>query len=126
MARELEQKDSLIGGIDIQQTKLMMAAEDKIDKEEHRKKIKAKHREERLKAKAERRLASQENKEEDGEEGDDDDEGEYTDDSTADIIDALPDPDKIYGPKSDQDDAEFYSGPSVVRCVFITHLLLII
>jgi len=94
-----------------------MMEEDKIDKELHRQKIRAKHREERLKAKEERRQLSRtpkatEGEEDDGEESDSDD-GESLDGSVADIIAALPDPDRIYGRKDDDDDdEEFYTGPT--------------
>ena len=90
-----------------------MEEEDKFDKELFRQRIKAKHREERLKAKAERRLHNRPEKDE--EEDSDGDDGE-SDGSVADIIDALPDPDRIYGTKEgSEEEGDFYTGPPVAR-----------
>ena len=109
-----------MSGINIEANRLAMMEEDKVDKERHRLKIRAKHREERLKAKEERRQQSQRPQEvadnsgeDDAEEsdGDDDDDDESLDGSVADIIDDLPDPDRIYGHKDD-DDEDFYTGPT--------------
>jgi ATP-dependent RNA helicase DDX10/DBP4 len=98
-----------------------MEEEDKYDKELFRQRIKAKHREDRLKAKAERRLANRVEKEEeenvDGEEDEESGDDESVDGSVADIIDALPDPDRIYGAKEDDSDEEgdVYRGPAVAK-----------
>lgn len=120
VARALELEESSVSGINIEANRLAMMEEDKVDKERHRLKIRAKHREERLKAKEERRQQSQRPQEvadnsgeDDAEEsdGDDDDDDESLDGSVADIIDDLPDPDRIYGHKDD-DDEDFYTGPT--------------
>lgn len=118
LARTLELEESSVSGINIEANKRAMMEEDKIDKEIHRQKIKARHREERLKAKEERRQlgqkrnASAETEEGDAQESDSED-SESLDGSVADIIDALPDPDRIYGHKDDDDDdEEFYTGPT--------------
>jgi len=118
LARALELEESSVSGINIEANKRAMMEEDKIDKEIHRQKIKARHREERLKAKEERRQLSQKrNASAETEEGDaqesDSEDSESLDGSVADIINALPDPDRIYGHKDDDDDdEEFYTGPT--------------
>ena len=103
-ALEIEASTSITGGINLDEAKKAMEEEDKYDKELFRQRIKAKHREDRLKAKAERRLANRVEKEEeeenvDGEEDEESGDDESVDGSVADIIDALPDPDRIYGAK---------------------------
>lgn len=111
---------SVTGGINLDEAKKAMEEEDKYDKELFRQRIKARHREDRLKAKAERRLTNRVDK---GEEKDVDDEQEKSEDddsvdgSVGDIIDALPDPDRIYGSNqgdSDQD-GDVYRGPAVAK-----------
>lgn len=116
-ALEIEATTSVVGGINIEEAKKAMEEEDKFDKELFRQRIKARHREERLKAKAERRLHSrpEKNDEEQEEESDGD---ESVDGSVADIIDALPDPDRIYGAKEgseDEEEGDFYTGPPVAK-----------
>lgn len=114
-AQEIEATTSTYGGIDLEEAKKAMQEEDKFDKEIFRQRIKAKHREERLKAKAERRHQSNQEEEVDDEEDGGDSEGEGSlDGSVASIIDALPDPDRIYGTKEDDDDDEmnFQRGPA--------------
>jgi len=115
MARALELQDTSVSGINIEENRLAMMEEDKIDKELHRQKVKARHREERLKAKEERRHVSRlPEAAEDGEGSQEDDSGsdsDSVDGSVADIIDALPDPYRIYGDQSD-DDEEVYRGPT--------------
>lgn len=107
----------MVGGINLEEAKRAMQEEDKFDKELFRQRIKAKHREERLKAKAERRLNSRAKQDEENQEDDESDGGDSLDGSVGDIIDALPDPDKIYGNKetTDDDDGDFYSGPPVAK-----------
>lgn len=117
-ALEMEATTSAYGGIDLAQAKQALQEEDKFDKELFRQRIKAKHREERLKAKAERRMArqsaDQDEEEDDGGSGDDDDNS--VDGSLTEIIDALPDPDRVYGPKgSDDEDEDFQRGPAPLK-----------
>uniref|UniRef100_A0A452TNV5 ATP-dependent RNA helicase n=1 Tax=Ursus maritimus TaxID=29073 RepID=A0A452TNV5_URSMA len=91
VSKDAEEEDSA-GGINLDKAKERLQEEDKFDKEEYRKKIKAKHREKRLKEREARREASKKQaKVRDEEEAfldwsDDDDDG--FDPST------LPDPDK--------------------------------
>lgn len=93
-----------------------MEEEDKFDKELFRQRIKAKHREERLKAKAERRLKSKVEKDDEDDEQEESDGDESVTESVADIIDALPDPDLIYGNKEgSDDDDDVYRGPPVAK-----------
>lgn len=114
---------SVTGGINLDEAKRAMEEEDKYDKELFRQRIKAKHREDRLKAKAERRLANRVDKEDeksvDDEEEDEEDEEdeESLDGSVADIIDALPDPDRIYGSNQggSDEDGDVYRGPAVAK-----------
>jgi ATP-dependent RNA helicase DDX10/DBP4 len=120
-ALEIEASTSITGGINLDEAKKAMEEEDKYDKELFRQRIKAKHREDRLKAKAERRLANRVEKEEeenvDDEEDEESGDDESVDGSVADIIDALPDPDRIYGAKEDDSDEEgdVYRGPAVAK-----------
>lgn len=117
-ALELEAAVADVGGIDLEQAKKALQEEDKYDKELFRQRIKAKHREERLKAKAERRAAAGVHKEkgdvDEEAEGDESDYESSDDEEVADIIDALPDPDRVYGEKSDddEDDEDVYTGPT--------------
>jgi len=113
-AQEIEATTSTYGGINLEEAKKAMQEEDKFDKEIFRQRIKAKHREERLKAKAERRHQShQEEEVGDGEESEDSESEGSLDGSVASIIDALPDPDRIYGAKDDHDDEmDFQRGPA--------------
>nr|XP_045001163.1 probable ATP-dependent RNA helicase DDX10 [Jaculus jaculus] len=91
-AKDVEEDDDT-GGINLHKAKERLQEEDKFDKEEYRKKIKAKHRERRLKERQARREANKtQAKASDEEEAfldwsDDDDDGGF-DPST------LPDPDK--------------------------------
>ncbi|EFX84542.1 hypothetical protein DAPPUDRAFT_223010 [Daphnia pulex] len=122
-ALEIEASTSITGGINLVEAKKAMEEEDKYDKEIFRQRIKAKHREDRLKAKAERRLANRVEKEEEvtnveGEEEDEESEGdESVDGSVGEIIDALPDPDRIYGAKEDdnEEEGDVYRGPAVAK-----------
>uniref|UniRef100_A0A8D1V583 ATP-dependent RNA helicase n=1 Tax=Sus scrofa TaxID=9823 RepID=A0A8D1V583_PIG len=103
------------GGINLDKAKERLQEEDKFDKEEYRKKIKAKHREKRLKEREARREANKRQaKAKDEEEAfldwsDDDTDG--FDPST------LPDPDKYRSSEeSDSDDVG-----NQIRCVFTIH-----
>jgi hypothetical protein len=122
MGRALEMEASTAsayGGINIAQAKQALQEEDKFDKEIFRQRIKTKHREERLKAKAERRMASKpEDEDEEQEEDHGGDSDGSVDGSVADIIDALPDPDRIYGDKEDDDDEDFQRGPAPLKYSF--------
>ena len=80
---------------------------------------KARHREERLKAKEGRRHRAEagDARDDDAEDGsgDDDgggDDGGDDDAALAEIIDALPDPDRIYGSAEADDDDDVYRGPT--------------
>ncbi|XP_044113628.1 probable ATP-dependent RNA helicase DDX10 isoform X1 [Neovison vison] len=104
VSKDTEDEDST-GGINLDKAKERLQEEDKFDKEEYRKKIKAKHREKRLKEREARREASKRQaKVRDEEEAfldwsDDDDDG--FDPST------LPDPDKYRSSEeSDSEDLE--------------------
>ncbi|KAJ8796461.1 hypothetical protein J1605_017867 [Eschrichtius robustus] len=57
VSKDTEEEDDA-GGIDLDKAKERLQEEDKFDKEEYRKKIKAKHREKRLKEREARREAS--------------------------------------------------------------------
>ncbi|XP_068411822.1 probable ATP-dependent RNA helicase DDX10 [Eschrichtius robustus] len=104
VSKDTEEEDDA-GGIDLDKAKERLQEEDKFDKEEYRKKIKAKHREKRLKEREARREASKKQaKAEDEEEAfldwsNDDNDG--FDPST------LPDPDKYRSSEeSDNEDME--------------------
>lgn len=106
-AQEIEASTSTVGGINLEEAKKAMQEEDKFDKELFRQRIKAKHREKRLKANAEKRAArgiQEVDRDEGAEEEGSASEEDSMDDTTAAIIDALPDPDKVYGNQSDESD----------------------
>ncbi|KAL4096403.1 hypothetical protein QTP88_021365 [Uroleucon formosanum] len=90
IAREYE-NNSDKGGIDIEQAKQMLREEDVYDKQLFREKVKAKHREEKRKAKEEAKRAEMED-------------ASSSDEASVDLS-WLPDPDKVYG-KRDNDDSE--------------------
>ncbi|XP_010987268.2 probable ATP-dependent RNA helicase DDX10 isoform X1 [Camelus dromedarius] len=105
VSKETEEEDDA-GGINLDKAKERLQEEDKFDKEEYRKKIKAKHREKRLKEREARREANKKQaKVKDEEEAfldwsDDDDDNGF-DPST------LPDPDKYRSSEeSDSEDLE--------------------
>ncbi|KAM9768842.1 putative ATP-dependent RNA helicase DDX10 [Dama dama] len=104
VSKDTEEEDDA-GGINLDKAKERLQEEDKFDKEEYRKKIKAKHREKRLKEREARREASKRQaKARDEEEAfldwSDDDNDEF-DPST------LPDPDKYRSSEeSDNEDTE--------------------
>ncbi|XP_057346675.1 probable ATP-dependent RNA helicase DDX10 isoform X4 [Manis pentadactyla] len=105
VSKDTEEEDDT-GGINLDKAKERLQEEDKFDKEEYRKKIKAKHRERRLKEREARREANKkEAKAKDEEEAfldwSDDDGGGGFDPST------LPDPDKYRSSEdSDSEDTE--------------------
>lgn len=122
-ALEMEATTSAYGGIDLAQAKQALQEEDKFDKELFRQRIKAKHREQRLKAKAERRAAHRVANSDDDENGSESGGDESLDGSVADIIDALPDPDRVYGAKEDEEDddddvMDFKPGPAPLKYFF--------
>ena len=91
--------------IDIDKLKNTMKAEDKIDKKIYADRLKEKHRKEKSKLKEERK--AKQNKvslkdENDSESMSDSD----LDDDTQNIIDSLPDPDKIYGNKNNSEESD--------------------
>ncbi|XP_063404432.1 probable ATP-dependent RNA helicase DDX10 [Mytilus trossulus] len=92
------------GGINIQVARQRMMEEDKFDKQLFRERIKQKHKEERIKKKEKNREKKKKN--DDNDEDQDDEEGvpfEGTED-TDQLIAELPDPDKIYGRESGEED----------------------
>lgn len=103
--KDTEEEDNA-GGINLDKAKERLQEEDKFDKEEYRKKIKAKHREKRLKEREARREANKRQaKSKDEEEAfldwSDDDDDDGFDPST------LPDPDKYRSSEeSDSEDME--------------------
>ncbi|XP_061296217.1 probable ATP-dependent RNA helicase DDX10 [Bos javanicus] len=105
VSKDTEEEDDA-GGINLDKAKERLQEEDKFDKEEYRKKIKAKHREKRLKEREARREASKRQaKARDEEEAfldwSDDDDDDGFDPST------LPDPDKYRSSEeSDSEDME--------------------
>lgn len=97
LAQNYENADE--GGIDIEAAKLVLKEEDKFDKERFREKIKAKHKEQKRKIKEQKRKEQEEM----------DEFGSESEDEEPDLS-WLPDPDKIYGEKKDDDgesDQEF-------------------
>jgi len=95
LAREYENNDDT-GGIDIEQAKLMLREEDKIDKELFREKVKAKHREQKRLAKEEAKRAETEDV-------------SSSDEASVDLS-WLPDPDKVYGKReNDSSEEEFFN-----------------
>jgi ATP-dependent RNA helicase DDX10/DBP4 len=95
LAREYE-KNHDFGGIDIEQAKQMLREEDVFDKQLFREKVKAKHREEKRVAKEEAKRS----------------EMEYASSSDEASVDLswLPDPDKVYGKReNDNLDDEFFN-----------------
>ncbi|RZC36571.1 ATP-dependent RNA helicase DDX10 [Asbolus verrucosus] len=89
LAQQYENEDE--GGIDIEKAKIVLQEEDKFDKQLFKDKVKAKHKEEKRKLKAKNK------KEEEN-----DDFGESDSEHEPDLS-WLPDPDKIYGKKVDDD-----------------------
>lgn len=95
LAREYENNDD-IGGIDIEKAKQMLREEDVFDKQLFRKKIQIKHREEKRLAKEEAKRARMED-------------ASSSDEASVDLS-WLPDPDKVYGKRENDDsDPEFFN-----------------
>ncbi|KAG5874569.1 hypothetical protein JTB14_019571 [Gonioctena quinquepunctata] len=91
LALEYEQEDE--GGIDIEKAKMVLKEEDKFDKQLFKEKVKAKHKEEKRKLKEQKRREREEARDEFGESSSEDD----PDTSW------LPDPDKLYGEKTEEE-----------------------
>lgn len=112
IAEEEEEDEEEVSGINVEKAKERLRREDQeFDKQEYRRKVKAKHREARLKAKAARREA----KKKSGRKSDDDEEEEdeeevvaYLDKNSDDEFDPsmLPDPDIRHSEDDDNDDKE--------------------
>jgi len=99
--QDYEDADHTGGGINIEKAKEVLKAEDKFDKMTERARIKEKHKEDKRKLKEENRRRA---KHERGEESEGD-EAEDSDYSEPDLS-WLPDPDKIYGKKSEANNSE--------------------
>ncbi|KAF4521440.1 hypothetical protein B566_EDAN010597 [Ephemera danica] len=91
-ARQYEETEGELGGIDIDQAKIAMKEEDRVDKQRYRERLKAKKREAKLKLKQQRQ-GERERREQEEEAEDSDSEGPD--------LSWLPDPDKIYGKEGD-------------------------
>jgi len=96
---EEDADNRLGGGIDISKAKEVLKAEDKFDKATERARIREKHKEEKRKKKEENRRLPKGAKP-DGEESDE----EESDDGSEPDLSWLPDPDKIYGKGSGDDE----------------------
>lgn len=113
------EKSENLGGIDLEQARKRMQAEDEVDKQIYREKIKQKHREQRLKQKEERRAKKGKGRQLLVEEEDDPEArlpSEDDDDMKPDPLSFLPDPDKVYGEKDSDSESDSY-GPSVSKKV---------
>ncbi|XP_064106697.1 LOW QUALITY PROTEIN: probable ATP-dependent RNA helicase DDX10 [Macrobrachium nipponense] len=86
--------------IDINELKAIIQEEDKVDKKIHNARVKERKQEKKRKEKELRKQAMETKEEEKEVDEDEDSEDEHIDE----IIDSLPDPDKIYGSKSDKRD----------------------
>ncbi|XP_015115282.1 probable ATP-dependent RNA helicase DDX10 [Diachasma alloeum] len=107
MAREYENQES--SGIDIELAKKVLQEEDKFDRERFRERIREKHREEKRKMKAQKKKEQSDDEGEDEEEPlESGDEPQGSEESDSDGLDLswLPDPDKIYGPKTSSNEEE--------------------
>lgn len=105
---EEEEEEEEVSGINVEKAKERLKREDQeFDKQEYRRKVKAKHREKRLKVKAARREASKKR----GQESGDEEEEEvmaYLDNNSEDEFDpsTLPDPDKLCSKGEDEEEEE--------------------
>lgn len=89
------------GGLDIEKAKLVLREEDKYDKQLFKERIKLKHKDQKKKLK-EKKMKEREDKEQEQDYFGSESESEEPD------LSWLPDPDKIYGKKTDSDLDEFY------------------
>ncbi|XP_023021636.2 probable ATP-dependent RNA helicase DDX10 [Leptinotarsa decemlineata] len=94
LAIEYEHEDE--GGIDLEKAKIVLREEDKFDKQLFKDKVKAKHKEEKRKLKEKKRKDKEEAEEEK------DDFGESDSENDPDLS-WLPDPDKFYGEKTEEE-----------------------
>ncbi|XP_031359167.1 probable ATP-dependent RNA helicase DDX10 [Photinus pyralis] len=99
LAQAYENED--VGGLDIEKAKLVLREEDKYDKQLFKERIKLKHKEQKKKLK-EKKLKEKEEAEQEQDDFGSESESEAPD------LSWLPDPDKIYGKKTDSELAEFY------------------
>ncbi|KAF3691363.1 putative ATP-dependent RNA helicase DDX10 [Channa argus] len=100
---EDEEEEEQVSGINVEKAKERLKREDEaFDKQEYRRRVKAKHREERLKAKAARREASKQRAQKSDEE---DEVVAYLANNSEDEFDpsSLPDPDKLCSEEEKQD-----------------------
>lgn len=93
LAQQYENENE--GGIDIEKAKMVLKEEDKFDKQMFKEKIKAKHKEEKRKLKEKKKKQKEE-------EGEKDEFGESESEDEPDLS-WLPDPDKIYGKKTEEE-----------------------
>lgn len=108
IAREYENEER--SGIDIEKAREILREEDRFDKQRFKAKVKAKHREEKQKLKASKKKIEEEEEEEAEEEEGNDSEEQGDSDGSSDEnepdLSWLPDPDKIYGKRDDNDSNE--------------------
>ena len=99
---EDDDEERIGGGINIDQAKEILKAEDKFDKAAERARIREKHKEDKRKLKEEkaRRKASEKKDGSDDEDDDSDDEEEGSEPD----LSWLPDPDKLYADKTEEDE----------------------
>ncbi|KAF5302462.1 hypothetical protein FQR65_LT08552 [Abscondita terminalis] len=97
LAQAYENEDE--GGINIEKAKMVLKEEDKFDKQLFKEKIKLKHKEQKRKLKEKKKKEAEEEMDDFGTDSD----GEAPD------LSWLPDPDKVYGRKTDSELEEFYN-----------------
>lgn len=94
LAQQYEKEDE--GGIDIERAKMVLKEEDKFDKQVFKEKVKAKHKEEKRKLKDAKKKKKEEEQPEKDEFGESESEEEPD-------LSWLPDPDRIYGEKTEEE-----------------------
>ncbi|KAK2816009.1 hypothetical protein Q5P01_026476 [Channa striata] len=105
-----EEEEEQVSGINVEKAKERLKREDEeFDKQEYRRRVKAKHREERLKAKAARREASKQHVQKSDEE---DEVVAYLANNSEDEFDpsSLPDPDKLRSNEEEEGEEEDQAG----------------
>ncbi|TKS74185.1 putative ATP-dependent RNA helicase DDX10 [Collichthys lucidus] len=105
---EVEDEEEEVSGINVEKAKERLRREDQeFDKQEYRRKVKAKHKEQKLKAKAARREASKQQRKNSDEE-EEDDVVAYLANHSEDEFDpsTLPDPDKPRSEEEDEDEED--------------------
>ncbi|KAL6108602.1 ddx10 [Pungitius sinensis] len=106
---EEEEEESCISGINMEKARERLKLEDQqFDKQEYRRKVKAKHTEQRLKAKAARRDASKQRGRNSEEEEEEDEVVAYLAHHSEDEFDpsTLPDPDKLHSEEEEEEEEE--------------------